>query len=112
MQALAIGVDYQTFWNLTPKKLTPFVEAFKEKQAHAAEEFRARANFSAWLQGIYIARAIGVNFSKNMSYFDQPIPLSDPERREKAENADAIKFACWAQAFNQQFRNKKPKSRT
>ena len=64
VQALTIGVDYQTFWSLTPKKLTPFVEAFKQKREHATEEFRAKANFAAWLQGVYIARAIAVNFSK------------------------------------------------
>lgn len=93
------------------EKLTPFVEAFKQQQKHAAEEFRARANFSAWLQGVYIARAIAVNFSKNISYFEQPIALTDSADTAEKGSADAIKFECWAKAFNQQFQNKKPESR-
>ncbi|MCI8611915.1 MAG: hypothetical protein HFE66_08380 [Clostridiales bacterium] len=105
-------MDYQTFWDLTPKKLAPFVEAFKQRQEHAAQEYRAKANFSAWLQGIYIARAIAVNFSKNTSYFDQPIVLTQqPAEEGDKGKADAIKFACWAKAFNQQFQNKKPEER-
>ncbi len=108
VQALTIGVDYQVFWDLTPKKLTPFVEAFKQRQEHTAQEYREKANFSAWLQGIYIARAIAVNFSKNTSYFDQPIALAQQSADEEKGKADAIKFACWAKAFNQQFQNKKP----
>lgn len=104
VQALTIGVDYQTFWTLTPKKLAPFVEAFKQKQKHAAQEFREKANFSAWLQGVYIARAIAVNFAKNTSYFDQPIALSKSEDETQSANEDAVKFECWAKTFNQQFK--------
>lgn len=111
MQALTIGVDYETFWSLTPKKLIPFVEAFKKKQEYAAQEFRAKANFSAWLQGVYIARAIAVNFSKNASYFDQPIVLTDSAEEREQGKVDAVKFECWAKAFNQQFQNKRPEAR-
>lgn len=104
VQALTIGVDYQTFWTLTPKKLAPFVEAFKQKKEYAAQEFREKANFSAWLQGVYIARAIAVNFSKNTSYFDQPIALSKSEDETQSVNEDAVEFECWAKTFNQQFK--------
>lgn len=107
VQALAIGVDYQTFWTLTPKKLSPFVEAFKQKQEYAARTFREKANFSAWLQGVYIARAIAVNFSKNTSYFDQPIVFSNSEDKGQPANEDALKFECWAKNFNQQFKGPK-----
>lgn len=107
VQALTIGVDYQTFWTLNPRKLTPFVEAYKQKQEYAAREFREKANFSAWLQGVYIARAIAVNFAKNASYFDQPIMLSNSENSEEDVNGDAVKFECWAKTFNQQFHSKK-----
>lgn len=48
--ALAIGVSYDLFWHLTPKKLESFYKADEIKRKRRDEE--------AWFQGMYFASAI------------------------------------------------------
>lgn len=92
-----MGVDYELFWQLTPRKLEPFVEAYKQKTELETETFREKTNFAAWLQGIYFARAIAANFSKNTKYFDEPISL---QAQDDGGVAKAVKFEAWAMEFN------------
>lgn len=96
MQALSIGVSYDVFWKLTPRKLEPFIEAFKQKSEFEANSFRERTNFAAWLQGIYFAHAIAANFSQNARYFDEPINLNGKENSE----LQVAKFESWAINYN------------
>ena len=88
-QALTIGIPYETFLILNPRTIKPFVKAFNDKK----EEERATINYTAWLNGIYVSKAIGACFSKNFKYPDKPIeeekPLSHAER-----------FGAWAIASN------------
>ena len=46
---MAIGVPYDTFWHLTPKKLQAFHKAHRIKQKIQDEQ--------AWMMGIYIQNA-------------------------------------------------------
>lgn len=102
-----IGVDYDRFWHLTPKRLQPFIEAYKRQREHEADAFRAKANFSAWLQGIYFAKAISVCFSKNDRYYDRPVDLNaSSDDTDDENNIDRIKFELWANEFNKNFREK------
>ena len=96
-----MGVPYKTFWGLTPKSLQPFIEAFRLKQ-----EFETgQANFTAWLNGIYVTHAIAANFGKNATYPDKPFELGGGSD-ETAGNKDAALFEAWALSFNREFEGK------
>lgn len=60
-----IGVDYELFWTLNPKSLAPFVKAFELKQQHE--------DTLAWVQGIYIKRAIVSAMNKEAKYPNKPM---------------------------------------
>jgi len=85
---------------LNPKKLNAFVKAFKEKTEHEAAVFREQANFTAWLQGLYIARAIAANFSKNVRYYSEPI---DFNKQPDDAKAAFERFSIYVEVFNAQF---------
>lgn len=55
--ALAIGVSYDLFWHLTPKKLESFYKADKIKRERRDEE--------AWFQGMYFAYALDSTVCNN-----------------------------------------------
>ena len=98
-----MGVPYETFWNLTPKKIEPFIEAFRQKQIYEAEAFKEQTNFTAWLNGIYISHAISACYSKNAVYPEIPLDLSGKSNNDEQ---DAIKFEAWALAFNAERKKK------
>lgn len=52
-----MGVDYELFWTLNPKSLSPFVKAFELKQKYH--------DFMEWNMGNYILEAIGAVFAKS-----------------------------------------------
>lgn len=60
-----MGVDYELFWTLNPKSLSPFIKAFS-----LSEE---RVDRMAWINGAYIRMAVGSLLSKNNKYPDQPL---------------------------------------
>lgn len=91
-QCLSIGISYDLFWTLNPRKLEPFYEAEKIKQ----EENYKQINYTAWLNGIYVAEAISTCFTKNKKY-----PESPHEAKKEEENwTHAERFGAWATAFN------------
>lgn len=59
-----MGVDYELFWTLNPKSLTPFIKAFVLKQK--------QADRLAWQSGMYIRMAIASNFGKQAKYPTHP----------------------------------------
>lgn len=60
-----MGVNYDLFWTLNPKSLTPFIKAFDLKKKYDDE--------IAWTNGIYIQRAVAscLNGAKS-KYPDKP----------------------------------------
>lgn len=58
---------------------------------------------AAWLQGIYMSRAIAACFSKNVQYFERPIELSG---KQEPPEAGAAMFGAWAEEFNKNFERK------
>lgn len=93
-QALTIGIDYKLFWELNPRRMKPFIEAFKAQQENKRDEI----NLAAWLNGFYVSKAIAANFSKNKKYLKKPIDLST---HQGEGNPDVAKFSAWAKRFNQ-----------
>lgn len=101
-QALSIGVGYKDFWELTPKKLQPFVKA-KEQEI----ELRTKmVNYEAWLNGLYIRQAIASIFSKNGKYPEQPIDTkgSTDRNSQQSEMDFKKKFEVWAAIHNEKFK--------
>jgi len=96
-QALTIGVDYDLFWSLNPRKLQAFVKSFKMKQKIKTEYI----NFQTWLQGIYFGRALVASLDKNQEYFKEPIDFQKIKEQKSQEELMAMKFEAWSIAFNQ-----------
>jgi len=78
-----IGVEYDLFWRLNPKSLTPFSKAFSLKSKYE--------DSLAWTQGVYIQRAIASCLDKKSKYPDKPFlekkveskPMSTEELKKK-----------------------------
>ena len=96
-QALTIGVDYDLFWSLNPRKLQPFVKSFEMKQKMKTEYI----NFQTWLQGIYFGKALVASLDKNQEYFKEPIDFQKIKEQKSQEELMAMKFEAWSVAFNQ-----------
>lgn len=86
-QALAVGVPYDVFWHLNPKKLESFYDAYRIKQKLRDEE--------AWIDNIYTLRAFQVvmaQFGAGLSgkrstaqYFEKPLMGEELVQRELTE---------------------------
>ncbi len=81
---MSIGMSYGEFWEGDVALPKFYREAYKLKQ----ERERNQANFTAWLNGLYTAKAYAVVLGnafadKNaepLEYFDKPIPLTPEEQ--------------------------------
>lgn len=81
---MAIGVPYDVFWHLTPKKLESFYKADEIKRKRRDEE--------AWLQGMYFVSALNCTVgnmfsgktSQKQKYVEKPF-LQDMAINGKAE---------------------------
>lgn len=69
--ALMIGVDYDLFWTLNPKSLSPFIKAFDLQQKYD--------DALAWKQGAYIKVAIASALDKHTKYPDKPFSSKKEE---------------------------------
>lgn len=63
-QALMIGVEYNLFWTLNPKSLSPFIKAFELQQIN---EDRL-----CWQSGLYIRLAIASVMDSKVKYPSKP----------------------------------------
>lgn len=89
-----IGVDYDLFWTLNPKSLSPFIKAFDLKQKYD--------DTVAWQQGYYIRMAIASCFDKNAKYPSKP--LGNKEKDSEMDNEEIKRrFLAHANMINRQF---------
>lgn len=105
-QALAMGVEYDTFWSLNPFLLQSFYDAFEIKSKCELE----MNNTASWLTGMYVLHALGASFGGS-HYPKEPIDLhleksSNQEKPKQEFNEDAAKFYAFALEWNKQFREK------
>lgn len=108
-QSLTIGVDYNLFWTLNPKKLQPFKDSYKDK----VKMQQNLNNANMWINGLYMLSAIGSAFG-GKAYPDKPIEQFNGDYNEEKqieqtvdENgmcADAANFAAYALTYNQRFK--------
>lgn len=101
-----IGVDYELFWTLNPKTLSPFIKAFSLRQQYD--------DTLAWNNGRYIALAIASNFSKEQKYPRQPLlkdrnvdeilkPKSEEEKAKESQEEIKRKFMERMNILNHRF---------
>lgn len=96
-----MGVDYNLFWTLNPRKLQPFIKSFEMKQKINIETI----NYQTWLQGIYFGRAVVATLDKNVEYFDKPIDFDkysneNVSEEKTKEEIMATKFEVLSIMFN------------
>lgn len=98
--ALAVGVPYDNFWFMNPRRIQSYVSAYEINRKTRAEE----ANMKAWLIGIYVAHAVGSLVSRQNKYPEQPIDMfgegMSPEDRQAQE---AELFRAYVAEINKQF---------
>lgn len=92
-----MGVEYDLFWELDPKSLSPFVKAFSLKTRYD--------DTMAWQQGIYIRMAIASCLDKNVKYPKKPM-IAEKVTKTKSVDNEQIKFNFLnhAQLLNKKFK--------
>ena len=81
-------IPYDTFWHLNPTRMKPIEKAYELEQ----EGQQRRMNLSAWVNGLYVQRAIASVLSRGAKYPAKPIELFGKEQKLSPEQeADAFK---------------------
>lgn len=81
----------QEFWNDDPDLLWVYRNLYIQKIEEEAKLQKEIMNASAWLQGLYVHKAIKSAFSRDEKYPEQPIELEDKpkdryEKNKRVEN--------------------------
>lgn len=103
--SLGIGVPYELFGKLNPRRIMPFEKAYSENRKQEQHENLEYLNVGAWLNGLYVTRAIAACFSKNDKYPENPININS-DKSEKSLDEHASNFMEYAVAFNLQRKKK------
>lgn len=104
-QALSVGVSYELFFTLNPKKLKPFVKARELNIKFESD----RIHYEAWLNGLYVRLATASILSKGAKYPENPPSLSEnhSDGQLSKEQAFKTRFEAWSKLHNAQIKNKK-----
>lgn len=87
-----MGVSYETFWHLNPRKLKPIEKAYEMKM----ESRQAQMNLESWLQGLYVQNAVASVLAKNAKYPKKPFDLFGKEKKKTPEQ-EAEEFKEYVQ---------------
>lgn len=77
-------------------------------------------NINAWATGLYVGRAIGACFTKDVKYPEKPLNLFEGEQEEAQKGTDygdtdaevlAKQFEQFANNFNKKFQKNKPEDK-
>lgn len=90
-----IGVDYELFWTLNPKSLSPFIKAFELRQKYD--------DAMAWNIGKYVRVAIGSCLSKSVKYPVKP-DLQNSVTKEMSPQEIKSKMMEQMKIINTRFR--------
>jgi len=103
--ATRYGVPYAAFWDMNPKRLKPWQDAFNEK----VEADALLVDYSAWRNGIYVLLAIGAAIDgKKSPYPEKALLAAEKEKQtikeqEHRDEMAAARFMNWAMEFNKRF---------
>ena len=77
---------------------------YQEKQKAQLE----RANYAAWLSGIYVTHSIAASLGENARYPEKPIDLYETEEDLESRKArEAELFSAYVDMFNKNFESRK-----
>jgi len=79
-----MGVPYDTFWHLNPRKMKPIEKAYELK----LEAQQNRMNLEAWVFGLYNQHAVASVLSKSAKYPQKPLELFGTKKKTPQEEAD------------------------
>lgn len=82
------------------------MQIYQESKQKELEEQSKLMDYSAWLNGVYVAKAIGSCFSNKVKYPVNPITL---QQHPDADLSETEKFKLWIAEFNSRFDEKKGK---
>lgn len=100
--ALAIGVPYDVFWHITPKKLESFEKAYRNTKRAKDEE--------NWLMGQYNLKAFSVALDRALhgrkaksEYFKEPVmwkfidesELTEEEKEKREMEREILSMEQW-----------------
>ena len=86
--ALAIGVDYGTFWRLNPRLLKSFIDADRLKKRQFEMEMYINGRYMFDAVSISLANAFRNKGTMPINWMDEPyrmLPLTEEEERSRAE---------------------------
>lgn len=88
-EAIIVGMSPHAFWHDDPKLFFNYIEAYRREQERKYKAEKYHMNFTAWLHGLYIDRALKVNpaMGKSKQYLTEPIKLSEDEETKVTEKA-------------------------
>lgn len=92
-----IGVDYDLFWTLNPKSLTPFIKAFELKKQYD--------DSISWLNGVYVQMAVASLLDKKSHYPKKPLLQENNKQKSIEMTPEEIKERMMRkmELLNQQF---------
>lgn len=90
-----IGVDYDLFWTLNPKSLSPFIKAFKLRREYDST--------LAWELGAYVKMAITSSFNKGSKYPTAPFGTKPKDEVTSSEEIKT-KFMNHMELLNSRFK--------
>lgn len=98
---MSINVDYNTFWELNPKKLSLFVEAEKIK-------IKNQDNMN-YMLGHYIRMAIASTLSNKAKYPKEPFMIASEKYQNQKFDEDLFmaQLKQWADKHNENIRKNK-----
>ena len=92
-----MNVDYSLFWELSPRKLKPFLEAENMKFINRNREM--------WIHGLYIVSAVGRALSNENQYYEKPIDFTVKSQEEIAQEEEE-RFRSWVEVANEEWNRK------
>ena len=82
-RALMMGVNYDLFWTLNPKSLTPFIKAFELKMEHE--------DTTSWQNGLYVRLAVLSIMDSKIKYPNKPLSVKEKVVKDDDEEMIANK---------------------
>ena len=108
-------MPYDLFWHGDPMFYYLYLDAYNKKIKDENEIFINQENYKAWLQGIYVKKAIECNnplIKTKVEYPEKPLSF-DSKEENKSEDKDKkiaedtakfLAFEKYVEAFNKNFK--------
>jgi hypothetical protein len=105
--AAQCGISCSEFWKMTPKEMN----VYKKNQEDKEKESAIMQDVAAWMNGVYVLKAIACAISKDAQYPESHMLVGDVDAHELSEEEieeivhentqiAAANFAAWAEVAN------------